>query len=172
MKMENDEVVTIPTGLNEGESRFIQDLSQYLSTQKITDGIYVLRNQTRGKGVGFFEYHSFYPDFILWIKRPPKQWMIFIDPKGLVHQDLDHNQKLELFNHLRKEVQPMITNPNVKLDAFIISVTSHKEAQERHRRRLPINEYEEKHLLFQDIRPREPNRNYMDRLFQIALKDD
>jgi len=171
VKMENDEVVTIPTGLNEGEARFIQDLSQYLATRKIAEGIYVLRNQTRGKGVGFFEYHGFFPDFILWIKNHLHQRIIFIDPKGLVHLNLEDNPKLDLYNHLRTEVQPMIKNPNVKLDAFIISVTPHKEAQEVHRRRIPIGEYEEKHLLFQEIRRGEPNRGYVDRLFQIALRD-
>jgi hypothetical protein len=171
-KVENDNVVTIPTGLNEGETRFIQDLSQHLSTNTVVGGVYVLRNQTRGKGIGFFEHHSFYPDFILWIKKHPKQWIIFIDPKGLVHLDIRDNQKLDLYNYLRNEVQSKISDPNVKLDAFIVSVTSQKEAQEAHRQRIPIKEYEDKHLLFQDLKPGEPNFGYVERLFQIALKED
>ena len=172
IKPENDKVVTIPTGLNEGEARFVEDLSQYLSANKVAEGVYLLRNQTRGKGVGFFEHHSFYPDFILWIRKPPKQWIVFIDPKGLVHLDIDESEKLNLHNHLRNEVQPKINNQDVKLDAFIVSATSHKETQDAHRRRLPIKEYEEKHLLFQELRPGEPNPSYVDSIFQMALRDD
>jgi len=83
-----------------------------------------------------------------------------------------NNQKLDLYNHLRNEVQQKISNPDIKLDAFIVSVTSHKEAQDAHRQRLPIKEYEERHLLFQEIRPGEPNCGYVDNLFQVALRDD
>jgi hypothetical protein len=163
LKQENEEVVTIPTGLNVGEYTFVKDLNSYLSTGRISDGVYLLRNQTRGKGVGFYEYHSFYPDFILWVLRPQKQLIIFIDPKGLQHLDLDHS-KLNLYNYLQNEVQPQLKGLDVKLDAFIVSVTSHSDAEYHFGKKLPVDEYAERHLLFQDT------PNYIDKLFNIAMK--
>ena len=44
--------------------------------------LYLLRNQSRGKGIGFFEAGNFYPDFILWLLVPDRQYVTFVDPKG------------------------------------------------------------------------------------------
>ena len=174
IKVEDDNkrtgVITIPTGLNKGEASFVKDLSQYLSSRSVVEGVYLLRNQTRGKGVGFFEHHSFYPDFIMWIVKNGKQTIVFIDPKGLIHLGLE-DQKLNLHTHIKNEVLPALDNPAVNMDAFIVSRTPYLEAKKRHGN-LSIGEYEEKHLLFQEMRDGIPNQGYVDRLFQIALRDD
>ena len=61
-----------PPGLNPGERKFVEDLRRYWSEEQddMPDDIevFLLRNQGRGVGAGFFENSSFYPDFILWIK--------------------------------------------------------------------------------------------------------
>ena len=44
---------------------------------------FLLRNLTRGKGVGFFDSSGFYPDFILWVKGKDGQRIVFIDPHGM-----------------------------------------------------------------------------------------
>jgi len=170
IKQENDRIVTIPTGLNEGEARFVEDLNKYLISKAVKDGIYLLRNQTRGKGIGFYEHHSFYPDFILWIKKDKKQTIVFIDPKGLIHLSSLEDEKLNLHKHLTEEIQPTINNPAVKLDAFIVSVTPHNEAQNLFRRPLPLDEYEQRHLLFQELKEGVPNPDYIERLFSITME--
>jgi hypothetical protein len=44
--------------------------------------LYLLRNMSRGQGIGFFEAGNFYPDFILWLLDGGKQYVTFVDPKG------------------------------------------------------------------------------------------
>jgi hypothetical protein len=81
-----DYIKVIPTPLNKGERDFVADLRDYyrrhLQNQQDVQ-IYLLRNQSRGKGLGFFEASNFYPDFVLWILRDGKQYINFIDPKGI-----------------------------------------------------------------------------------------
>ena len=83
----NNEVIKLaPVPLNEGERDFVEDLRAYfIETQKffLNNELYLLRNQSRGKGVGFFEAGNFYPDFILWLIVGTKQFICFVDPKGL-----------------------------------------------------------------------------------------
>jgi hypothetical protein len=79
----------MPPGLNEGEAKFVRDLRDYL--QKNNERfrgkeIFLLRNLTRGKGIGFFDTkagEAFYPDFILWVIEDNEQRIAFIDPHGL-----------------------------------------------------------------------------------------
>jgi hypothetical protein len=71
---QNDVVEVRPVALNDGERDFVKDLrSLYLRELEKGGGLfegcelYLLRNQSRGRGVGFFEAGNFYPDFILWL---------------------------------------------------------------------------------------------------------
>ena len=68
---ENTAAVSVrPVGLNAGERDFVMALETFLSQNpEICEGrdIYLLRNQSRGKGVGLFEADNFYPDFMLWV---------------------------------------------------------------------------------------------------------
>ena len=43
----------------------------------------LLRNLSKGRGVGFFEAGNFHPDFILWLVEEGRQQVIFVDPKGI-----------------------------------------------------------------------------------------
>jgi hypothetical protein len=72
---------------------------------------------------------NFYPDFLLWLvdDASGKQWLTFIDPKGLRNLDLSH-PKLGLY----KEVKTLETalagqakpgEPPLILNAFILSPT-------------------------------------------------
>jgi len=45
--------------------------------------MYLLRNLSRGRGVGFFEAGNFHPDFILWLLVGKRQYITFVDPKGI-----------------------------------------------------------------------------------------
>ena len=134
-KPKKDEITIKPTGLNKGETQFVRDLELYLNQNPVPDkDVYLLRNLTRGRGVGFFEENSFYPDFILWLKDQQKQKIVFIDPKGIVRHTLK-DPKLTLHEHLQAEVQPNITKPGVTLDAYILSVTPFNTFYDRVRKR-------------------------------------
>ena len=43
------------------------------------------RRLSRGRGVGFFEAGNFHPDFIVWQIEGKKQYVNFVDPKGILH---------------------------------------------------------------------------------------
>jgi len=47
--------------------------------------LFLLRNLSRGAGIGFFEERGFYPDFILWIKNGTCQHIVFVEPHGMLH---------------------------------------------------------------------------------------
>lgn len=167
VKQDNSSIVTIPTGLNTGEATFVEDLKNHLNKHQKDAEIYLLRNLTRSKGVGFYETHSFYPDFIMWIKKEQRQTIIFIDPKGLIHMGLD-DPKLKLHKFLRNELQKEISNPNVKLDAFVISVTPFRDFANYHGQHLAMDKLEENnHILFQSTDAGIPNKSCIERMFEI-----
>jgi len=171
VQQENKRIITIPAGLNQGEARFVKDLEAYLKSVPTTaEGLYLLRNLTKGKGIGFYAEHSFYPDFIMWINKNGQQTIIFIDPKGLIFiGSLDH-PKLKLHEYLRNEVQKELKDPSVKLDAFIISTTPFETVSKKYPLK-PSNleNYEvRKHILFPDIKTGVPNPSYVERLFEIS----
>jgi hypothetical protein len=171
-KPKKDIITTIPTGLNEGETKFVEDLQRHLTKKPVPDKeIYLLRNFTRGRGVGFFEENRFYPDFIMWIKDEQTQKIVFIDPKGLVHESLDA-PKLTLHEHLKKKVQPRITKLGVELDAYILSVTPFERINRALGvRKKPEDFAEENHLLFMYETQTRPNEKYMENLFTQILSD-
>ncbi|MCW3998888.1 MAG: DEAD/DEAH box helicase family protein [Candidatus Bathyarchaeota archaeon] len=166
-KQGNSNIVTVPTGLNTGEATFVEDLKNYINTHQTGAEIYLLRNLTRSKGVGFYEAHSFYPDFILWVKKGQQQIIVFIDPKGLIHMDID-DPKLKLHEFLKNEIEKEIGNPNIKLDAFVISVTPFRSFAAVHGPHLTMDKLEEeKHILFQSTDASVPNKSCIDRMFKI-----
>ncbi len=63
----NSDVIKVsPVPLNEGERDFVCDLRTFYQTNKdfFADGkeLFLLRNQSKGRGIGFFEANNFYPD--------------------------------------------------------------------------------------------------------------
>jgi hypothetical protein len=84
--LKSDYVEVKPVALNEGERDFVLDLRTFAEKQsQFFNGkeLYLLRNQSRGRGIGFFEAGNFYPDFILWLLVDGQQYITFVDPKGL-----------------------------------------------------------------------------------------
>lgn len=124
-------IKTTPPGLKESEHRFVGDLREYVrreATGKLASKeIFLLRNLTRGKGIGFFENEGFFPDFILWIKEGEHQRIVFVEPHGMVYEKAYWtSDKTRLHERLRKLSQDWAARgelKNVTLDAFIISVT-------------------------------------------------
>ena len=62
---------TVPPFLKASEKHFVEDLHTYVcqngEMSLASRKIFLLRNQSRGKGIGFYQNEGFYPDFILWI---------------------------------------------------------------------------------------------------------
>ncbi len=114
-----------PAPLNKGERQFVEDLKRFhdgnpdfFNSRKL----YLLRNLSRGRGVGFFEAGNFHPDFILWLIEDGKQRIIFVDPKGI--RNLAANDPKIQFHETIKEIELRLSDPKVSLESFIVSNSS------------------------------------------------
>jgi hypothetical protein len=120
-----DKVVEIsPVPLNKGERQFVEDLKAFHDN----DGgffkskeLYLLRNLSKGRGVGFFEAGNFHPDFILWLLIGGKQHIIFVDPKSIRHIGVA-DPKIQFYQTI-KEIEARLNDSSVKLHSFIVSNT-------------------------------------------------
>lgn len=151
-----------PIQLNEGERDFIEDLKKYIEQNASKfNGIdlYLLRNQSK-TGVGFFEAGNFYPDFIMWIVKDGKQYITFIDPKGLVNINTIDDPKIN-FSSTIKELESRLGDTGVILNSFIVSVTAYsviywtQETLEK-----PL--LEEKNIVFQ----KDDRETYISKIFR------
>lgn len=153
-------ITILPVALNESEYQFIEDLKTWCDNHAIAlekDGIelFLLRNMSRGKGVGFFEAGNFHPDFILWMLVDGKQYVTFIEPHGLLHEG-PASEKI-LFHKRIKDVEKRLNDPTVILNSFILSWTRHPQLKWDN----TPEELEDMHVLFMtDDRDR-----YIDKLF-------
>ncbi len=107
----------------------MRDLHHFIDQpegKKILDGyeVFLLRNRSRGGGIGFFEVGSFYPDFILWIVRGAQQYVAFIEPHGLIHEG-PGSQKI-LFHQTIKDIEQRVqrSGKKVTLESFIVTPTA------------------------------------------------
>ena len=123
-----------PPGLTGSEQTFVNDLKEYWDKNR-DDGpddakVFLLRNQSRGAGVGFFEESGFYPDFILWIKVGEAQRIVFVEPHGMLNEDApDHSEKIGLYKRLGKLAEAMRERSgpaNVTMDSFVVSATPYE----------------------------------------------
>lgn len=113
-----------PAPLNKGERRFVEDLRafhdanpEYFAQREL----YLLRNLSKGRGVGFFEAGNFHPDFILWQLDGDRQKVSFVDPKGIRNVGLS-DPKISFYETV-KEIELRLGNPDVVLESFIVSNT-------------------------------------------------
>lgn len=135
-----DKVRSDPPGLNDSEQKFVEDLRSYCLAEKGKSlaalEIFLLRNLTRGKGIGFFETRGFYPDFILWIKGINLQRIVFVEPHGMLQAEAyQHDDKARLYENLPKLAEAMARRTgmkNVELDSFIVSATPFDNLRKRY----------------------------------------
>ncbi|MGQ9733391.1 MAG: DEAD/DEAH box helicase family protein, partial [Candidatus Zipacnadales bacterium] len=150
-----------PPALNDGEAKFVRDLRGYLQTQKAEfEGkeVFLLRNLTRGRGIGLFEAgegEGFYPDFILWLIHDKHQRVTFIDPHGLRMARGGFNDPKVRLHQTLKVLEPMLqqqcTRWQVHLASFIVAPGSYEETRKtfgtgQHSQ----EEFEENNILFAD----------------------
>jgi hypothetical protein len=114
-----------PVQLMDSEKDFVNDLkSFYEANSEFFDNkeLFLLRNLSR-KGISFFEANNFYPDFILWLIFNGKQYIGFIDPKGLRQINGFDNPKIKFHQTLKETIEPRLNEPNIILNSFIVTPT-------------------------------------------------
>lgn len=129
MYSENGKVEMSPVALNKGEREFVQDLRDFCDNQAgylAGKELYLLRNLSKGRGVGFFEAGNFHPDFIIWLLVEDKQYVIFADPKGLRNVDGMSDPKITFHSKI-KDIERRLGDQNVVLSSFILSNTPSHE---------------------------------------------
>lgn len=116
-----------PPALEKSEEDFVKHLRSYVRQRRedlAKKEIFLLRNQSRGRGIGFYDNEGFYPDFILWILEGAKQRIVFIEPHGMIHEPINkHNPKIILFKRLRDFSYKRFRGEHVQMDSYIISKT-------------------------------------------------
>ena len=161
-----------PLGLGApSEVQFVRDLETFTcsATGKAAlagKSFYLLRNaDTKSKGLGFATAGNFYPDFLFWLidEDSGRQWLSLVDPKGILHMDLN-DPKLGLYKEI-KTIEGKLADPLLKLSAFIVSQTPLG---------LLLNvpnaaskaDLEERNVLFMEDGP----EHYLSRLVNIATR--
>jgi hypothetical protein len=122
--LDQNVVEVSPVALNKGERTLIEDVKEFhdAATDFFADKeLYLLRNLSKGRGVGFFEAGNFHPDFILWLIVEGRQYIAFVDPKGI--RNIGFNDpKIQFFQTI-KDIERRLGEPSVTLSSFIISNT-------------------------------------------------
>ena len=156
-----EKVQIVPPGLKESEARFVRDLRDYWNDEKDKSlagkELFLLRNLSRGYGIGFFEERGFYPDFILWVldQKTKAQRIVFIEPHGMLHaKAYRYDEKARLWERLpelAKKIGERSGRSDIALDAFIISATPYAELHNRYNGgKWDRTKFAERHILFQE----------------------
>lgn len=117
-----------PVPLNQGERRFVEDLKAYCDTSPmLLEGkeLYLLRNLSKGRGVGFFEAGNFHPDFIVWLVADGQEYISFVDPKGIRNISAK-DPKIKFYSTI-KDIERRLGDRAVTLNSFVISNTPSHE---------------------------------------------
>ncbi|NMM38969.1 MAG: DEAD/DEAH box helicase family protein [Glaciimonas sp.] len=156
-----------PVPLNESEFDFVRDLHHFIDQpegKEVLDGceVFLLRNRSRGGGIGFFEAGSFYPDFILWIVRGAQQYVAFIEPHGLIHEG-SGSQKI-LFHQTIKEIEQRVqrSGKKVTLESFIVTPTALRDLKWGMD---SLGAFARQHVLFM----KDDKDAYVKKLFEMTL---
>ena len=140
-----------PIGLNEGEKDFVEDLKAFYENEgALFSGkeAYLLRNTSK-KGIGFFEANgNFFPDFILWIIDGEKQFVTFIDPKGLRQLHGFDEPKIQLHKTIKSLIEAKLDDKDITLNSFIISNTPYNQLF-HWKGQNSIIDFNNNHVLFQ-----------------------
>ena len=138
-----------PAPLNKGERQFVEDLKAFHDGHADffeTRELYLLRNLSKGRGVGFFEAGNFHPDFILWLLAGGQQQVIFVDPKGI--RNLGPSDPKIQFYKTIKEIEQRLGDPVVRLQSFIVSNTPSMTMHMLWH--MEKSEMQKRHVLFQE----------------------
>lgn len=159
LKDRGEEVKVSPPGLEESEERFVAALRDYCAGKNggppPGTKLFLLRNLTRSKGVGFFATGGFYPDFILWVKGADgSQKVVFVEPHGMRNDDPPpNNLKVDLYLALRNlsdRIEERDGPEGVFLDSYIVSATPFHELSKKWGEGWTRERFARRHVLFED----------------------
>ena len=151
----------MPIALGESEYQFVKDMLRWtdineaLIIEKEIE-LYLLRNLSRGRGVGFFEAGNFHPDFILWILKDGKQYINFIEPHGLMHEGV-HSPKIQ-FHKTIKDIERRLGDPDIELNSWVLSFTQRTQLSIRG---YDTEEYDDNNVLFME------EEGYLDKVMRL-----
>lgn len=120
-----------PVALNKGERDFVCDIQRFYDKNgEFFEGksLYLLRNKSR-KGIGFFDDSGFYPDFIVWLVVGEKQYVSFVDPKGIRNLIGFSSSKIQLYKTIREEIEIGLHDENIILNSYIVANTEMKDVK-------------------------------------------
>ncbi len=100
----------------------------------------------------------------MWIKQDEKQYISFIDPKGIRNLNPKNDPKMDLATSIKK-VEKELGDTNTVLNSFILSNTSLNTLNELHTN-LSYQFFEDKNVLFQKDR----KSSYVGVMFEKILK--
>lgn len=165
----NSDVIEVkPVPLNEGERGFVLDLQQHcLQNKDFFEGkeLYLLRNMSRGRGIGFFEAGNFYPDFIMWLIADGKQHINFIDPKGLRNLKGPDDPKIVFYKTIKSiEDDLRLQDSMITLNSFIVSNTRLPEVAWWDSG-MTKEQFEVRHVLFQ----KEDKDTYIEKMLRMTV---
>jgi len=153
---ENALVKIVPTHLNEGEKRFVDHLEAFCKAEAegmLTDvELYLLRNHSSDKAIGFFSESGFRPDFILWLLKGGKQTIAFLDPKGMRNFTDNFNNPKVQFAKKIKQLQADLEHVDIRLESFLLSQTHRNDLRwpkpgDATKQAMP-DDYRHYHILF------------------------
>jgi len=156
-----------PGKLNDGETRFIRGLRNYLKKSKVNDReVFLLRNLSR-RGIKFFQTSGFYPDFIMWARKNEEQTVIFIDPKGIRNLGNFNDEKIQLHKTIKEienEIEFDKEPSKPRLESLILSVSNYDDIKKTFGEgNIPKHEFEERHILFME------DEDLMDKIFKNII---
>ena len=129
--LRSNRVRVTPIELKESEKDFVLDLMKYYKSHKSEFKdikLYLLRNESKGRGIGFFQDGGFYPDFILWIIKGTQQYITFVDPHGLRYAEGRNDRKIQFYKTI-KELETKLSETTISLHSFIVTPTLHSQIQ-------------------------------------------
>lgn len=136
---------------NQGERDFVLHLKKFCHETPdffADKELYLLRNMSRGRGIGFFEAGNFYPDFIVWILTGDRQFISFVDPKGLRNVKARTDPKVQFYKTIKQlEADLREQDPRITLNSFIVSSTPFLEVSSWWN--MTKQQFEDCHVFFQ-----------------------
>jgi hypothetical protein len=164
----NEEVGITPPPLEDSEQQFVEKLRAHW--QALPEAaqnkrkLFLLRNLTRGHGIGFYEFEGFFPDFILWLVQGAAQRVIFVEPHGMQHESAISHKK-RLFEDIREYTKAIVEadkKRKITFDSWVVSKTLfaalRKNFSDDGRTPWTLDQFHDAHIVFAE----EPN--YIDRI--------
>jgi hypothetical protein len=152
-------ITSEPPCLEPSERQFVEDIRRYWAEngqgRHAGQHLFLLRNLSRGEGVGFYLTEGFFPDFILWIKEGDRQRIVFVEPHGmLMAKTYWSDDKARLHERLAELSEKWGNKAGVKnvvLDSFIISATPYRTLRDYcGDSPWSVQDFTDRHILFFD----------------------